>query len=148
MIQRCYNPNHYAYHRYGGRGITVCDEWLGENGFINFKNDMYDFYIDHNIEYDNDTQLDRIHNDLGYSKHNCVWRTAMENSNNLEKCDQYFYCGYWYTTAQIQYFLAPYYSMQEVLDIINYYGLKNGDIIQNINIFAPRTDTCPIKFIK
>ena len=148
MMDRCYNPNNARYHRYGGRGIKVCDEWLGENGFINFKNDMGKSYNEHNANNNNDTQLNRIDNNLDYSKHNCVWSTNLENSNNQEKSYQYFYCGYWYTAAQIQYFLAPYYSMQEVLDIINYYGLKNGDIIQNINIFAPRTDTCPIKFIK
>lgn len=36
MIRRCYNQNRHRYERYGGRGITVCDEWMGENGFINF----------------------------------------------------------------------------------------------------------------
>lgn len=38
MKSRCYNKNNYSYEYYGGRGITVCDEWLGENGFINFYN--------------------------------------------------------------------------------------------------------------
>ena len=36
MTQRCKNPNDGAYKNYGGRGITVCEEWLGENGFENF----------------------------------------------------------------------------------------------------------------
>ena len=36
MKNRCYNPNYYLFHRYGGRGIAVCDEWLGENGLQNF----------------------------------------------------------------------------------------------------------------
>ena len=36
--QRCYNPNNQNYHNYGGRGITMCDEWLGEHGFENFRN--------------------------------------------------------------------------------------------------------------
>jgi hypothetical protein len=27
MMARCYNPNDRGYHRYGGRGIKVCDEW-------------------------------------------------------------------------------------------------------------------------
>ena len=35
--QRCYNPNNQNYHNYGGRGITMCDEWLGEHGFENFR---------------------------------------------------------------------------------------------------------------
>ena len=38
MIQRCTNSNHPAYERYGGRGITVCTEWL--NSFEQFFKDM------------------------------------------------------------------------------------------------------------
>ena len=36
MISRCYNPNVERYKNYGGRGITVCDEWRGQDGFLNF----------------------------------------------------------------------------------------------------------------
>lgn len=37
MKSRCYNKNKKNYKYYGGRGIKVCDEWLGENGYNNFK---------------------------------------------------------------------------------------------------------------
>lgn len=41
MKQRCLNPKHPAYDRYGGRGITVCARWLDlEHGFENFLADM------------------------------------------------------------------------------------------------------------
>lgn len=40
MKQRCYNVNNTHYKYYGGRGVTVCDRWLGEDGFINFINDI------------------------------------------------------------------------------------------------------------
>ncbi len=40
MKQRCYNPKNPNYVNYGGRGIKICDRWLGENGFMNFMEDM------------------------------------------------------------------------------------------------------------
>ena len=55
MVQRCYNPNNKRYKDYGGRGISVCDRWLGEDGFINFLADMG--------EQPKGYQLDRIDND-------------------------------------------------------------------------------------
>ena len=32
MNQRCYNPNNQHYQWYGAKGITICDDWLGDNG--------------------------------------------------------------------------------------------------------------------
>ena len=40
MKQRCYNPNHPEYSRYGAKGVTVCDEWLNNAGsFIHWALD-------------------------------------------------------------------------------------------------------------
>lgn len=71
MMTRCYNKNHEAYHRYGGRGITVCDRWFD---FFNFLDDMGDRPAGRT--------LDRKNNDLGYSKANCKWSTPKEQANN------------------------------------------------------------------
>lgn len=38
IITRCYSPKHKCYHNYGGRGIKVCDEWIGNGGLDNFYN--------------------------------------------------------------------------------------------------------------
>lgn len=37
MKSRCYNINEIGYEHYGGRGISICEEWLGKDGFVNSK---------------------------------------------------------------------------------------------------------------
>lgn len=73
MISRCNNPNDKGYSYYGGRGITVCAEWL--LGFENFINDM-------GLKPNAQAQLDRIDNNKGYSKENCRWVNKSENMRN------------------------------------------------------------------
>jgi len=70
---RCCNPNEPSFKRYGGRGITVCSRWL--ESFENFLEDMGE---PENPE----LQLDRINNNLGYSKENCRWTTSKVNGRN------------------------------------------------------------------
>jgi hypothetical protein len=72
MKNRCYNPNYEYYHRYGGRGITICDRWL--NSFENFYSDMG--------EKPERYSLDRINNDGNYCPENCRWATQKEQCNN------------------------------------------------------------------
>lgn len=71
MKQRCTNPKHKAYKNYGGRGITVCEEWIE---FDNFMRDMY--------PRPEGSSLERINNSKGYSKDNCKWATPKEQANN------------------------------------------------------------------
>lgn len=70
---RCCDKNNAKYHLYGGRGITVCDEWL--NDFKKFHDDMCSGYKA-------GLQIDRTCNDNGYSKSNCRWVTSDINSKN------------------------------------------------------------------
>lgn len=74
MKSRCYNQNRDRYHDYGGRGITVCDEWLHD--FAAFRDwSMANGYTD-------TLTIDRIDNDKGYSPDNCCWKTLEQQNQN------------------------------------------------------------------
>jgi hypothetical protein len=77
MKHRCSNPNHKRWMGYGGRGIKVCDRWLGDDGFKNFLEDMG--------ERPEGTTLDRINNDGNYEPTNCRWATDSEQNKNRRK---------------------------------------------------------------
>jgi len=74
MRGRCYLKTDQAYNRYGGRGITVCDRWLGKDGFIHFLEDMGDMPKGY--------QLERMNNEGNYSPDNCCWATRGEQCRN------------------------------------------------------------------
>ena len=74
MKQRCTNPNHAEYRRYGGRGVTVCNEW--KNSFIDF----YNWAMTNG--YKENLSIDRINNDGNYEPSNCRWATALMQANN------------------------------------------------------------------
>ena len=73
---RCYNPKYYLFNHYGGKGITVCNEWLGEDGFNNF----YKWALDNG--YSDELSIDRIDNSKGYSPDNCRWVSMQTQQNN------------------------------------------------------------------
>lgn len=76
MKTRCYNPADSHYHSYGGRGITICDEWL--NDFSAF----YNWAIENGYEPDGAHSIDRIDVDKGYSPANCRFITLHEQQFN------------------------------------------------------------------
>ena len=73
MKTRCLNPNHDGYERYGGRGITICAEWLSFEKF-------YEWAIENG--YNDNLTIDRINNELGYEPTNCRWETMETQANN------------------------------------------------------------------
>lgn len=79
MHSRCYQKSHNRYHRYGARGITICDEWLHD--FQAF----YDWAIANGYDENapkGQCTIDRIDNDKGYSPDNCRWVDMKTQATN------------------------------------------------------------------
>ncbi|WP_250518560.1 hypothetical protein [Caballeronia sp. ATUFL_M1_KS5A] len=71
MIDRCTNPRCKDYPAYGGRGITVCDDWLSPIAFCRYMG-----------EKPRGMSIGRIHNDEGYKPGNVEWQTPMQQGAN------------------------------------------------------------------
>lgn len=80
--QRCYNPNRVDYHRYGGRGVTLCEEWLNDK-------EVFIEWAESN-GWERGLTIDRINNDLGYSPENCRFISQKKNTQNQERSMWWF----------------------------------------------------------
>ncbi len=86
MVSRCYNKNDSEYKRYGGRGITVCDEWKSSlEGVTDFANWVYndlklkDSQLGNGID---QLTLDRKNSNGNYDKDNCRFANSFIQSQN------------------------------------------------------------------
>lgn len=141
MKTRCYDESYHSFHRYGGRGIKVCDRWL--NSFQSFIDDMgYPPF--------EKAQLDRIDNDGNYEPSNCRWVTAKENSNNRKpysnktgytgvsykkKIDKY--CSQFYVNRKaihVGSFDDPITAYQKRVEAIKKYNKENNTNIKYIEL--------------
>lgn len=100
MKKRCYSKNDKSYYK---KGIKVCDEWLGENGFINFYNwAMANGYKEEKGKNGyNILTLDRIDNNGNYEPNNCRWITNEEQQYNKSNNIHIKYNGKDYTIDKL-----------------------------------------------
>ena len=90
--QRCFNPNSNRYKNYGGRGISICDEW--KNSFETFckwalKNG-----------YKEGLSIDRIDHEKNYKPSNCRWTDEITQQNNRTNNTLYEYEGETHTLTE------------------------------------------------
>jgi hypothetical protein len=76
MLRRCEHPTHPQFKDWGGRGITVCDEWHDLDTFRTWALEN---------GYQRDLQIDRIDNDGPYCPENCKWVTKTENMRHTRR---------------------------------------------------------------
>lgn len=98
MLHRCYDKTYRDFARYGGRGITVCDEWL--TSYETFRTWAISTGYDESKNGYLEQSIDRIDNDKGYSPENCRWATAAEQQKNKENTVLYLYKGVQYTASE------------------------------------------------
>lgn len=117
MRQRCLDKNSDAYHKYGGRWITICERW---NSFLDFYNDMWP-------RENKMMTLDRIDVNGNYEPWNCRWATKSEQSRNTRRTK--FFNGkkitdiwdeIWVPYARL-YNLLPKYSLDSIELIKQYW---------------------------
>lgn len=83
MMQRCNDPNHVGYDRYGGRGIVVCERWHQYRAFLA---DMGECPGKH-------MTVDRLKNEIGYQPGNCQWATKADQNRHRSHCVQLTHNG-------------------------------------------------------
>jgi len=111
MHVRCENVLDPHYEKYGGRGINVCKEWSGEDGFFYF----YKWAMENG--YNEKLSIDRIDNDKGYSPDNCRWATNKVQIDNRRTSKLYEYNG----------------DMMNLKDIAKMTGTQYGMLYSRIN---------------
>lgn len=79
MLRRCTDPTDKRWDCYGGRGITVCNEWIGIDGRRRF----YDWALD--AGYEKGLQIDRIDVNGNYTAENCRFVDAVVQANNTRR---------------------------------------------------------------
>jgi hypothetical protein len=84
MVQRCTNETTNSFFSYGGRGISICDDWLE---FLNF----YNWALSNG--YRDELTIERVNNNGNYEPNNCVWATKTQQARNKRNVPLFTYKG-------------------------------------------------------
>ena len=128
MLRRCNNQNDKAFKNYGGRGIKVCNRWIGKDGFKNFLDDMGPRPDGRLPSGKPLYTLDRIDVNGDYCPENCRWATWKEQGANLRKNRFVYLWGERYTLSQACAILGLKSS-----NIISLMGSKNKKVKRDID---------------
>jgi hypothetical protein len=113
MHQRCNDKNCKAYGNYGGRGITVCSEWSGNNGFETFLSHM-------GVKPKN-ASIERRDNNGNYCAENCIWATYKEQANNRRTNVNIEFNGTRKTIQQLsEEYQIPYFTLRARIVVLNW----------------------------
>lgn len=96
MLQRCFNTQNCNYKNYGGRGIKVCDEWLGDDGFATF----YKWSIKNGYAEGKRLTIDRIDVNGNYEPFNCRWVDYETQANNMRSNHHITFNGETHTISE------------------------------------------------
>ena len=121
MKERCYNPNNKNFQHYGGRGITVCNEWHNFLLFYNWA--MTNGYSDN-------LTIDRIDVNGNYEPSNCRWVTMSEQANNKRNNRLLTYNGKTQTMTQWA-------NEMKTRDTTIFGRLKRGNMTENEVLSKP-----------
>lgn len=124
MRSRCENEKDNRYYLYGARGISVCDEWKGEEGCYNFT--MWAI----NNGWSKGLSIDRIDCNGDYSPQNCRIANACEQANNRRTSPKYNYYGKKLNIGQIAYFEGV--DVWDLKTEVQFHGLSVGESIAKI----------------
>ncbi len=94
IMRRCYRPKCSNYYLYGGKGIKLCDEWLGKNGYLNFRK----WALENG--YQDNLSVNRIDGDKDYCPENCRWATSKQQNNNRVNNHYLSFNGVTHTIAE------------------------------------------------
>ena len=133
MNDRCFNKDNKNYHNYGGRGITICDSWLGIDGLFSFVE------WEKENGYQDNLTIDRINVNGNYEPDNCRWATYKEQNNNKRPSSE------WKKREGKFEYNGKLYQMQELCEMFNTsdpairYRMNNMDMTLKQALETPKT---------